>query len=394
MRTNTRFVFVSHGNATHGAELCLVETVKALKVHGFEDIYVLLQRGGSYLESLLVESGARIKHIHTHPRWVGQPLTFNQKLKWIRNTVRLFFKFRHILTELKPDFVISNTVVCNPIFAIVSRLKRCKHIWYIHELGDKDHGYKYYFGKRFSWLIIKLFSDKIIVNSKFTFEHFTSKKYFDNKKIRVIYYAVPISRFRAIDPNFDKSISEKWTQLGSWKILIAGRTVEGKGQEDIINALGMLKAVHNVDNFHLTIIGQVDGDYNNKLLNLVDRHGLNKNITMIPFIDNPGPYFKEAHIGVTTSRNEAFGRVTVEYMKCNMVVAGANAGATNEIIENKGNGYLYELGDIKEFADILFKAISNIDRSRELALNARNKIEDRFNLHKHGKEIIGFLQGE
>jgi glycosyltransferase involved in cell wall biosynthesis len=393
MRTNTRFVFVSHGNATHGAELCLVETVRALRVHGIEDIYVVLQKGGSYLDSLLIESGARIKHIPTHPRWVGQPLTFKKKLKWIRTAVSLFLNFRQILTELKPDFVVSNTVVCNPVFAIASKLKRIKHVWYIHELGDKDHGYKYYFGKRLSWFIINLFSDKIIVNSKFTFEYFTNKKYVDNAKIRVIYYAVAISRFREIDPDFDKGIAEKWTEPGCWKILIAGRTVAGKGQEDIINALGILKTVHNVDNFHLTIIGQVAGEYNTKLLNLVDRHGLQKNITMIPFIDNPGPYFREAHIGVTTSRNEAFGRVTVEYMKCNMVVAAANAGATNEIIENEVNGYLYELGDIKSFADILFKAISNMDCSRELAFNARNEIEERFNLDRHGMEVIGFLQG-
>lgn len=390
MQTNSRLVFISHSNSAHGAELCMTEAIKALGLQGTKEMHVLLQPGGEYLEGLLKKNGANIKHIHSIPKWVGaRQLNWKKKLVLLKKSLLSFQKIFSIFKELAPDYVITNTIVCNPVFAIAAKIYGCKHVWYIHELGDKDHGYYYYFGKRFTWFIIKLFSDRIIVNSKFTREYFSKKDY--NGKINVIYYAVPIDRFKERDPNFENDAENKWNNVSTWKILVAGRTVKGKGQEDIVNALGILKRTYQVDNFQLTILGRVDGEYSITLSDLIQQQGLVGNISMVSFTDDPSRFYKEAHIGVTTSRNEAFGRITVEYMKSNMVVIGANAGATNEIIENNVNGYLYELGNINQLAEILMRVMANKHNAKEFACNAKNVIDGRFNLDIYGSEIKDFL---
>ncbi len=391
MQTNSRFVFVSHGNTTNGAELCLIETVKALKLQGCDDIWVLLKSGGAHMEKLLSENGVSIRHVANNPRWLGNKLGWMQKLRWLKSTISIFVQFVKLFRELKPDFVITNSVVCNPASGLAAKLMRSTHVWYIHELGDKDHGYHYYFGKKLTWNVIKLLSDRIIFNSRFTMEHFHKESKPTPKKIKIIYYAVPIDRFKISDNRFDEIASSKWKGIELWKILVSGRTSAGKGQEDIINAVEMLKSVHGISNFHLTVLGKVDGPYYEKLKSLVNKHSLNGHVTILPFVDDPSKFYSEAHVGVTTSRNEAFGRITVEYMKSNMVVIGANAGATSEIVMDGMNGFLYELGDIAHFAKIIAKIMHDVVRSTEFASMTMHTVEQRFNLAIHGAEVKSFL---
>jgi glycosyltransferase involved in cell wall biosynthesis len=394
MLTNSRLLFVSHSNGMFGAELCLTEAVHAIKLQGIHAIDVLMKPGGNSLEELLMTNGANIKHFDNIHKWVGtKTLDWRQKLMWLKRNIITLREVIASFRKQKPDYVITNTVVCSPIFAIAAKLSGCKHVWYIHELGDKDHEYSFYFGRRLTWFIIKLFSDKIIVNSRFTLEYFSGKKTDEtNSKIKVIYYAVPIEdTFAKRDTCFFDEIEDKWKIIARWKFLVAGRTVKGKGQEDIVNALGILKNVHKVEDFQLTILGQVEGDYSKLLDDLILKHGLEGHVKMVPFTQNTIQYFKEAHIGITTSRNEAFGRITVEYLKSNMIAIGANAGATGEIIENKVNGYTYELNRVDQLAGILLEVIKDKKKAAHFAANARAITAKKFNLEKYGYELKTFL---
>lgn len=385
-------MFVSHSNGAHGAELCLAETVKALHLRGWSNVYVALRKGGGYLEDLLKQNGAHIIYINPAPWWVDKRINLRDLIRWIRASLTAFFQFFKVLRTVKPDVVISNTIVCNVVYATATKLYGSRHVWYIQELGDVDHGLHYYFGKKTTWFLVKLLSYKIIINSEFTRNYFEGKSDKKTNQIKVIYYAVTIDRLKEQDSGFDQAVIDKWTNFdGTWKILVAGRTVEGKGQEDIIEALGMLKVSYEIVNFRLTILGQVAGSYYDRLLALIAKYDLSENVSIIPFTSEASLFFKEAHIGVTTSRNEAFGRVTVEYMKSNMIVVGAEAGATSEIIIENINGYKYHLGDIKHFSEILRMIMSDAKRLGEFSAIARNSIESRFNIETHGMEIENFL---
>jgi len=392
MQRNIKIIFVSHGNTTNGGELCLADTVKALIDKGGYEIYVLIPGPpGSLLAKIIDDNGAIVKPVFSNSRWVDHPIGWKEKLTWLKTTGGTYLRFSKMLREIKPDYVVTNTIVSNPAFAIASKLHGYRHAWYIHELGDKDHGYKYYFGKRLTWSLVNLLSDRVIINSHFTLRYFTNKKIEHGSKRKIIYYGVPVERLKINDTDFDEAIINKWNGITKWNILVAGRTVKGKGQEDIITAIAIIKNEYKLTNFHLKVVGQVSGEYNDKLLQLIKESGLEEFVDMIPFSEHPGKYFKEAHIGVTTSRNEAFGRITVEYMKSNMVTVGANAGATNEIIQNNINGYCYEPGDISQFAKILVEIMSDAGNAKTVAWKGKTEIEQRFNLARHGAEVNDFL---
>ena len=59
------------------------------------------------------------------------------------------------------------------------------------------------------------------------------------------------------------------------------------------------------------------------------------------------------------SNNEAFGRVTVEYMLQNLAVIAANTGANPEIISKNEIGLLYKHGEPEDLAQCMKQLIED-----------------------------------
>src|SRR5690606_6596919 len=77
-------------------------------------------------------------------------------------------------------------------------------------------------------------------------------------------------------------------------------------------------------------------------------------------------------VGIICSRFEAFGRVTVEYMYNRLVVVGSSSGATSELIGSNDKGYLYQLGDIEDFASKLL----HIEKNRFILPEVGNRASE------------------
>jgi glycosyltransferase involved in cell wall biosynthesis len=393
MAPTKKIVVVSHSSYFAGAEICLVETVNALVNYlQYRVCVVIPGKKDSHLEKELIKVGAIIHLGLPNPRWVDSKITISEKLKRLKDSVNVFRNFYRFLKKEQPDYVITNSVVSNPAFAFAAKKLNIKHAWYIHELGDMDHEYNYFLGKATTFRIINYLSAKLFFNSYFTLNHFMKDQQINPVKHKVIDYVIDQERFKQQVPAIDSVNAFKQQQnFDTWQILVAGRTVSGKGQEDIIKALGILKNKYQLSNFHLCLVGQTDGSYNNKLMALTKDNDLVEKISFIKQTTSPAVYFQNAHIGVTTSRNEAFGRITVEYMKNNLITIGAAAGATGEIISNMENGFLYEVNNCEMLADILSKIISREIDSTTVLINAKRTVEKRFNYNTHANAFKTFL---
>lgn len=67
-------------------------------------------------------------------------------------------------------------------------------------------------------------------------------------------------------------------------------------------------------------------------------------------VADPLPVLDGADIVLVCSRDEAFGRVTVEAMKRGRPVVGAGAGATPDLIDHGVSGLLYPPGNARALA--------------------------------------------
>jgi glycosyltransferase involved in cell wall biosynthesis len=115
----------------------------------------------------------------------------------------------------------------------------------------------------------------------------------------------------------------------------------------------------------LRIICDGNQDYLDSLKSLATERGLTENVEFLGYISNPKEVMAQSDLFLMCSRNEAFGRVTVEAMSVGCPVVGANSGGTKEIISSNDCGRLYEPGNTKQLADEVISLLSAVsDRVR------------------------------
>ena len=128
------------------------------------------------------------------------------------------------------------------------------------------------------------------------------------------------------------------------------------------------------------------GSYKNYLVNLVKEKKLTNNIIFKGYLKDINGLLSKSVIGLVCSKNEAFGRVTVEYMMAKLPVISANSGASIELLN--GCGSLYELGNPKDLADKIEFLIKNPSERIKLGEKGYRRAIKNFRIEKTAEHIF------
>jgi glycosyltransferase involved in cell wall biosynthesis len=162
----------------------------------------------------------------------------------------------------------------------------------------------------------------------------------------------------------------------AFRLVVIGHKIEGKGQEDAVRALAVLK--NKGFSASLTLVGSEHPVYGASLRTIAKSSGVDGSITFVDYVEDPFPFLREADIALVCSRRESLGRVTIEAMKCGLPVVGARAGGTVELIEDGWNGLLYEPGNAHELAARVEALVQDPDLVDRLGRTARAWALDKF----------------
>jgi glycosyltransferase involved in cell wall biosynthesis len=278
------------------------------------------------------------------------------------------------------DIVYTNTVVV-VAGAFAAFLARKPHVWHLHEFSYVDPNDEFDLERGLvTWLIDHL-STVVIVNSYALGQEYT--KYFDIRKIRVIYQSVTLKEF-AISPPV--SIAE----ITAFKCIIIGSLQAVKAQDEAILALAEARrqGVPAV----LLLVGDGDQVFRLKLQELAERCGVAQHVVFHGYAENPSPLIGIADAVLVCSRLESFGRVTVEAMLAGKAVIGAAGGGTRELICDGKTGLLYPPGNYLELAVRIRYLHENEEKRLKLGIAARNWAINRFPREKYAKEVISVLE--
>src|SRR3989344_1247976 len=219
------------------------------------------------------------------------------------------------------DLIYTNTIVIN-MGLMSSIILRKPHIFHVHEFGFEDHGLKFDFGKRISLWFANVFTRNFIFVSNALADGYVN--FITTRKSRVVYQSVALSK---------KTPANNNSKRYSLQCVIIGRITQGKGQEDAIEAISILLQ-QEVD-CGLWIVGEGEAFYKEYLKKNIVRRNMQNNIIFCGWHENPLAFMKQADIVLVCSRQEAFGRVTVEAMLAGKPVIGSRSGGTKEIIKDE-----------------------------------------------------------
>jgi glycosyltransferase involved in cell wall biosynthesis len=374
---NVLWISAGGGDAVGGAELSLLEGVRALEPYGVHPI-VAIRTDGHFGERLRL-AGASVVIAPVAPWAVAGSRPLRHLVRpaaaatW--HTVRAWRQLIAVVREAAVDVVLTNTLTL-PIGAFVARSAHLPHIWYAHEL---PRTFQFVFGSRGSLSLVNHLSATVLANSNVCRN--TLAQHGITSKARVLYYAVETP------DNVERVSRRTRTHL---QLAHFGVVADHKGQADAVRAVDCLRRKGIAAN--LKIVGEKSEWYFARLEELITSLTLREHIEFTGFVAHPFPHIVDADIVVMCGRNETFGRITVEAMKLGTPVVGARSGGTAELIRDEWNGLLYEPGDAEGLATQIVRLHENPRLATRIRHNAYIWARDTFNLPKYGAELYDVME--
>ncbi len=369
--------FFSHSARRGGAEYALLELLCGFHALGW-DVHAVFPRKGD-LQALIQGKGIPT-HITRYARWASRSRRPRQVFKRFQLNVRGVFGSRRLLKQIKPDIVLSNTLT-TPSGAIAARSLGIPHVWFIHEFGDRDHGLVFDFGKARTLKWIDRLSACMITNSNAVRR--SMAQYMDPSRLRLVRYAVEVA---APSPPSPPVLDNSVFRLG-----MAGTLSTGKGQHIAVAALASLKKRGFEP--HLHFIGGGDGGtYQRELEALASQLDVREQLHFEGYTRQPEKWFARFPVTLVCSREEAFGRVTIEAMKMGATVLGSESGGTIELIRDGWNGLLFPVSDPEALAHCIERVHTDAELLRELRMNALRWSREQFCLDYYLADVGSVLR--
>ena len=342
-----KVAIIGHSSELAGAELSLLFCVKRMVAQGFQ-VHVLLPKQGP-LSQKIVELKSDV-NIHYLPLrwWMGKRQRY--VIGAIRTVQSLWdtFGVLILLRKLRPQVAVTISSV-TPAPLIASKILGIPNILTLGESLNSNPTLKSFLPKKFiTWLI-----------DKCTFRVLACSRYVSNQ------YALPSEiAYPEIEEFLVSAPSER--NLAAPKIVMLGSYSYEKGQDLAVEIAQRL--FEKGFKFSLDFYGWGDSKFLAELERKVMEHGLISVVTFKSHTNDAYSVFRQAAFTFVLSKNEAFGKVTLESLSQGTPVIGLDAGGTSEILE-QGGGILVE-PDPVQIAQRIMELCSSSEDYREMQLSA------------------------
>ncbi|MBH1989270.1 MAG: glycosyltransferase [Myxococcaceae bacterium] len=161
------------------------------------------------------------------------------------------------------------------------------------------------------------------------------------------------------------------------KLVSIGQLIPSKRFDILIEAFS--RVLSQFEDLRLEIYGE--GPERNALEQLIDHLKLKSRVFLPGIRDDIDSLLFNSDIFVSSSETESFGMAVCEAMAVGCVVVGSNCSGLNDVIQDRVNGRLFNVGSVDHLSKILIELLSDQNQCRLLSKNAK-KIVDRFSSEK------------
>jgi glycosyltransferase involved in cell wall biosynthesis len=157
------------------------------------------------------------------------------------------------------------------------------------------------------------------------------------------------------------------------RILFLGRISKIKDIGTLIKSIGIIKD----KKISLDIIGPVEEKYGDSLKKLITNLNLEKRINFLPAIFDTKKKISvidEHSIFILPSIREAMPQGLIEAMAREKIVIASKNNGTLDLIKDRENGFLFDVGNERELAKKIDYALDNWGKMSKIKSNAKNSV--------------------
>lgn len=210
-------------------------------------------------------------------------------------------------------------------------------------------------------------ADSVVANSFDTKQDLVAFNIKVESKVKVISNPVLPDDFKELA---NENCNHKWLK-GRFKVVLnVARLHPQKNQKFLIRSFS--KIIESEPNARLLLIGE--GELRNELEQEIKNNNIQAFAEILPFQQNPWPYYARSAVFALTSEWEGFGNVLVEALACGTPVVSVNCPGGPKAILNEGRyGVLVEPDDKDGVVDAILGILNNTIRFEKSALEERGK---------------------
>ncbi|MBA7647938.1 D-inositol-3-phosphate glycosyltransferase [subsurface metagenome] len=345
---------------TYGSENYLTNEVNAV-VRNYKNIEFLVYVTTNVKQNEVIKYSDRISQVNR--------ISY-KSLLFIKDMLKIFIKY-------KPDVVHSHYIVPSIFVNFFAKLFKVPTIF--HGRG-KDVNYFPYFSvkSKILLLIAGRLNNMILTVGKSMKDNCLRFKIAKNK-VKVIYNGIDFEKFNVKEKIF-------FSNQHPLNLLNLGVFSREKGQHLIIEACKKLKD-NNIE-FHLTLIGDGNPRYRQKLVALINKYKLNDYVELMGWVEHKSlpNYMKNADVFVFPSITEGLPNVVLEAMSMKLVLILTRVGGNLELAQDIGS-ILVDINNPQQLYEAILHYYNN---PREIEIGGeinRSFIVKTFSWDKHAKEL-------
>ncbi len=400
-----RVLFIDHvERILGGAEINLVELLDHGPVHRKWQTGCAVPRSSLLREALdaipssqhLQFADYRLNSELTEMRVVGRhplaPLArFHGSLQALKAGRKLL---AGILSDFKPDAVVSIPNKDHIISAKICRDAGIPHLWWINDILSKDF---------FPWLARTGFfraarqgDNYFAAVSKYASEALI-RGGLPRSRVMTVHNGIPLEKYRPVQ----KGRFRQHHGLGGDSFLfgVIGRWCPWKGQDHFLRTAGLWAERFPDSDVNFLVIGKAfnqDQPFEVSLREQAAAINSGAGRELVRFIDfqkNLNELLADLDCLVHTSvQPEPFGRVLVEAMAGQTPVIGAQAGAVPEIIGHEVNGLLAQPGSTESYLEQMSRIFHDSELRNRLVEAADARVREKFTVGRVFEDLDIILE--
>jgi len=361
----------SDNNSSSGAFLSMIDLNCELNIRNINTMVILPEYGNG--EKLLIERGIKYTYIPSEHWAIPKDTIFDESKKRKIEANDIAIENLCALVRKNHAKIIHNNSIYTYVGAVAAKREGIKCVWHIREniedqnnqFIDKDKALKFINE-----------ADKIVFISQYISKRMVQ---LDEKKGVVIYDLIDVDEF-----HMEKNLC---TSNQGIRITLPGALTEFKRQEDLIRAARYLKDKGYSD-FTIRLVGKGPQEYVQKLRDLVEELALQEHVRFMGRCNDMRAIYSDTDIVVVCSGIEALGRVTLEGQLSGNLVIGADAGATEELIEDRETGMLYHYKNPESLAQCIVESMEHTEEARTMARRGQEYAYGAYAKEKSVMEVI------
>ena len=344
-----KLLFIINGLRYGGMERQLVEIIRFVYQKDYK-IYL----------AVLNKKGPMASAIEAH---LEQPIIYLDKRK--SRVLQTIWKIARLIQRHKIDLVYVQDSFSAFYALPASKIRKKRLINGSIRHAGVSRGWEYYWEK----LLLHI-SDKVISNSQAGLDFYQVKG-------EVVYNFIDLSRFRKSEAPLKKIVMNAnfSTYKDQQTLLLAGKRLIDESKVSTLAFIG--------DGIHRSFYEGLS-----KSLGIADRvefHGHVKNIEEL---------LLDYGIGIlcsTKKYKEGISNSILEYMGSGLIAIASDIGATNEIIKDGENGFLFEAENSDSLYEVIKRVLSGEYDLEKIRSNAYRTLEEQFDPKKNCEKLISIF---